>query len=257
MQEFKWHRIKDIPFAFFPYSEFALLLQWEEKIDMAINEEVIALQEHLSDSQEILEMVPAYASLLILYKNRISDFDKLIEEISQKYQGMIKKSQQNHATTLHHIPVCYDLIFSEDLDLLMKLKQLNLEEVIKLHTQPTYHVYMMGFLPGFMYMGGLNPKLEMERKTTPRQRVEKGAVGIAGLQAGIYPMECPGGWNIIGRTPLSLFFPEKDPPVLVQAGDKVNFYEIDKDEYFDIKEKILNNQLDYNKYKEEWHPSKL
>ncbi len=254
MLEFKWHNIKDLPFAVFPYGEFAFLLQWEEKIDMAINEEIIALQEHLAENEHILEMVPAYASLLILYKRRITNIELLIQEIYQEYRGMKKKSQPNQSLTLHRIPVCYDLIFSEDLDLLMKEKQLSLEEVIHIHTQPIYHVYMMGFLPGFMYMGGLDPRLEMERKTTPRQRVEKGAVGIAGLQAGIYPMECPGGWNVIGRTPLPLFFPDKNPPVLVEAGDKVKFYKIDKDEYFKIKEKILNDQLEYEKFKEKWQP---
>ncbi|RLF64854.1 MAG: allophanate hydrolase, partial [Thermoplasmata archaeon] len=108
------------------------------------------------------------------------------------------------------------------------------DDVIEIHSKPTYRVYMLGFTPGFAYMGGLDERIAAPRLETPRKKVPAGSVGIAGKQTGIYPIESPGGWRLIGRTPLKLFDPKKDPPTLLLPGDLVKFVPIDKEEFYRI-----------------------
>jgi inhibitor of KinA len=129
------------------------------------------------------------------------------------------------------IPVCYDLAFGIDLKTLARASKLLVDEVIALHTQQTYHVYMLGFLPGFAYMGIVDDKIAIPRLSTPRKHVPAGSVGIAGNQTGIYPVDSPGGWNIIGRTPVKLFDPESESLTVLQPGDEVSFIPISKSVY--------------------------
>jgi inhibitor of KinA len=129
------------------------------------------------------------------------------------------------------IPVCYEKEFALDIEEIATVKNISINELIEIYTSKIYHVYMMGFLPGFAYMGEVDEKLEMPRKQQPRQTVEAGSVGIAGRQTGIYPLASPGGWQIIGRTPLKLFDAEKKEPTLLKAGDKAKFISISKDEF--------------------------
>jgi len=128
------------------------------------------------------------------------------------------------------IPVCYEGEYGPDLEWVAREKNLPRDKVIRLHSFCTYHVYMVGFLPGFPYMGKTDPRLEVSRKPQP-VAVVAGGVGIAGIQTGIYPLNSPGGWQIIGRTPSKLFNPEFDPPVRLQAGDQVQFYPISREEF--------------------------
>jgi inhibitor of KinA len=132
------------------------------------------------------------------------------------------------------IPVCYEGEYAPDLEGVAKEKGLSKEEVIGLHTSVIYRVYMIGFLPGFPYMGRTDPRLEIARKKQPVS-VWAGGVGIAGIQTGIYPLNSPGGWQIIGRTPMPLFNRHEDPPIRVQAGDSVQFYPVSKKEFWDQK----------------------
>jgi inhibitor of KinA len=129
------------------------------------------------------------------------------------------------------IPVCYDSAFGVDLKTLARTSKLLVNEVIALHTQQTYRVYMLGFLPGFPYMGIVDDKIATPRLSTPRKHVPAGSVGIAGNQTGIYPVDSPGGWNIIGRTPVKLFDPESESLALLQPGDEVSFIPISKSAY--------------------------
>lgn len=135
---------------------------------------------------------------------------------------------------LINIPVCYDKEYGPDLDFVALKNDISVEEIIQCHLATTYRVYMLGFLPGFAYMGLINEKIVSPRKQYPAP-VEAGSVGIAGKQTGIYPFKSPGGWQIIARTPLKLFDKEKTNPVLFKAGDNVKFYSITKDEFEDIK----------------------
>ena len=129
------------------------------------------------------------------------------------------------------IPVCYAEKYALDINEISKEKKLPVDEIIRLHTAKKYRVYMIGFLPGFAYMGEVDEQIAIPRKAQPRTKVEAGSVGIAGMQTGIYPLNSPGGWQIIGKTPVKLFNKEKDDPVLLQPGDEIEFYSITKDEF--------------------------
>jgi inhibitor of KinA len=129
------------------------------------------------------------------------------------------------------IPVCYGGAFGPDLEDVARHNGLTPEEVVRIHSGTEYFTYMLGFLPGFPYLGGMSERIATPRKQTPRLRVPAGSVGIAGSQTGIYPLESPGGWQLIGRTPLALFRPEDDPPVLVKPGDRVRFHPISEREF--------------------------
>src|SRR5699024_4926794 len=129
------------------------------------------------------------------------------------------------------IPVLYGGDYGPDLDLVAHRNQLSTEEVIRIHSERDYLVYMIGFAPGFPYVGGMDERIEAPRKENPRQSIPAGSVGIAGKQTGIYPFESPGGWQIIGRTPAQLFLPESNPPTLIQPGDRLRFVPIDEAEY--------------------------
>jgi inhibitor of KinA len=130
------------------------------------------------------------------------------------------------------VPVCYADKFATDIYYLAKQNDLTVEEIIQLHTSRTYRVYMLGFIPGFAYMGVVDDRLVIKRKPVPRT-VVAGSVGIAGKQTGIYPLESPGGWQIIGRTPVKPFDPDREPPVLFEPGDLIKFYSITEDEFAD------------------------
>jgi KipI family sensor histidine kinase inhibitor len=138
------------------------------------------------------------------------------------------------------IPVCYDAQFGIDLDEIVQKTKLSIAEIISLHTAPRYQVFSIGFLPGFLYLGGLDSRLHMDRKSTPRLKVEKGAVGIGGIQTGIYPKSSPGGWQILGNSPLNFFDVFDEDPCFAKAGDYVKFVSVSLPEYHDIKEAVAN-----------------
>jgi len=136
------------------------------------------------------------------------------------------------------IPVCYDELLAPDLALLAKEKKITLKKIIQKHSNKTYRVHMIGFLPGFAYMGKVDKSISMPRKSKPAVLVKAGSVGIAGEQTGIYPMDSPGGWHVIGRTPLQLFNARKEEPVLLKAGDEVRFIPITLKEFHQLKSKV-------------------
>ena len=187
----------------------------------------------------IIEMVPAYSSITVHYdvplirqKTQTTAFEWLcatIEDLISAHQVAPDKEQRHIM-----VPVCYEKEFAPDLEFIAQRNNISIAEFIQLHTSCKYRVYMLGFLPGFAYMGMVNEKISCERKLQPAN-VEAGSVGIAGRQTGIYPLRSPGGWQIIGRTPLTLFDENKAEPVLFQAGDTVEFYSISKDEFENIK----------------------
>ncbi len=194
-----------------------------------------------------VEVINTYCSLLITY---LFDIENVYGEFSA-LKDVLKSTKiiKNRNITLFHIPVCYDLKFGIDLDLISTQKKLSLSEIISLHTTPIYTVYFIGFLPGFLYLGGLDKRLHISRKDEPRLKVEKGAVGIGENQTGIYPKESPGGWQIIGNSPVPLFDKNNDPPCEISAGDKVKFYPVTKEEYVEILEAIKSQKFQFKKEK--------
>ncbi len=174
-------------------------------------------------------MVPAYNSLTLIHREKPIDFDSFKGKLSKWYAE--DKKEVYREKLLWRLPVCYDLEFGLDLEEVSKYSDRSLEEIIKLHTENQYMVYGIGFLPGFTYLGGIPEALEIPRKSKPRAKVLKGAVGLAGKQTGIYPRDSPGGWNIIGNCPVPMFDPKKSAPCFVSVGDKMQFYPIERAEY--------------------------
>jgi len=169
----------------------------------------------------VREAIPTYRSVLVYYDPDEILFHELVAQMRQietHLQTAILPEPR-----IVEIPVAYGGEYGPDLEFVAEHAHLTPEEVIVLHTGRDYLVYMLGFTPGFCYLGGLADQLETPRLPEPRTRIPAGSVGIAGKQTGVYPIESPGGWRLIGRTPLRLFDPERDPPVLIQAGDYVRF----------------------------------
>ena len=221
------------------YGDQAILLNFEQKIDPAINAAVIALKNaiEVADIAGITFMIPAYCSLTVGYNPAIIEYEILVKVIEQIIANQLDNSTDNptqKAARQLKIPVCYELPYALDLLELSKAKGLSVDKIIELHTSQTYKVYMLGFMPGFTFMGKIVPALACKRKLNPRLQVPASSVGIAGFQTGIYPTTSPGGWQILGRTPLKIFNPQKENPFLFQAGDEVTFYSITKETFLSI-----------------------
>ena len=226
-------------YRIFSLGDSALTIDFGNVIDETINKRILALFKQLQQHPlpGMIEVVPAYSSLSIFYdvvalRKNVSHHNT----VNEWMQREADKFMQQHieidpgSSTIMNIPVCYDEEFGTDLQQIAKEKKLSKEEIIRFHCSKQYRVFMLGFLPGFPYMGEVDEKIAMPRKSQPRQ-VAAGSVAIAGGQTGIYPLASPGGWSVIGRTPLKLFDPEKEKPSLLNAGDTVEFYSISKEDF--------------------------
>src|SRR4030042_1986875 len=208
-----------------------LLLEFGDEISHEINEKVrrMALAIQNEAMEGIVETVPTYRSLLVVYNPVILP----VEDLKKRLNRIEKELQQAPLpeSKLTHIPVVYGGMYGPDLEEVAKYHQVSPDEVIQLHCSKPYLIFMIGFMPGFPYMGELPQALAIPRLKTPRLSVPKGSVAIAQRQTGIYSMESPGGWQILGRTPVELFNPEQDPPALLHMGDFVQFYAISEKEF--------------------------
>ena len=223
-------------YTIFPLGDSALTIDFGNRIDEALNEKVLQLFNRLQNfSPFFIDIIPAYSSLTIYYDvlHFHSSECSAFEAVKALLQPVLKEDAtiEMGDGRIVRIPVCYGIPFAPDLETLAQQKQLTTEEVIQLHTANVYRVYMIGFLPGFAYMGKVDSRIATPRKSQPRTTIPAGAVGIAGEQTGIYPLASPGGWNIIGQTPLKLFDANMEAPVFFQPGDKVHFYSITEDEF--------------------------
>ncbi|HEX6191312.1 MAG TPA: 5-oxoprolinase subunit PxpB [Chitinophagaceae bacterium] len=227
------------PYRIFPLGDAALTIDFGNIIDEGINITVLELFDQLKANPlpGQLEAVPAYSSLTIYYNT--TELFKMIPPGTGVFEWMSQQARQfldkptppsTREQRTMTVPVCYDEYFAPDISQVAAKNNISVEEVIRLHTGKQFRVYMLGFLPGFSYMGELDEKMSMPRKEQPRM-VSAGSVGIAGRQTGIYPQASPGGWQIIGRTPMKLFDPQQHEPVVLHAGDIVQFIPISKDEF--------------------------
>jgi inhibitor of KinA len=230
-------------FTLSPLGDNALLISFGNNIDEACNQRVLQLYHRLKDAFPfILDLVPAYSSLAVYYdvlylrQNGTSAYEKIKTFLLPLLHQ--PQSEISNKESVIFIPVCYSTSFAPDLEMLAAQKNISVNEVIRLHTAGTYRVYTIGFLPGFPYMGKVDERIAMPRRTSPRTAVPAGSVGIAGEQTGIYPITSPGGWNIIGQTPLKLFDASRKDPVLLQPGDKVRFYAITQNEFENYQDRI-------------------
>ena len=221
---------------FFPMGDQALVVEFGERVDTALSAQIAAVAQRLREAKPagVLDIVPAYTTLALHYDPAevgagTSPYEAVCEIIAAwlKTQSV----EPSAAGRLVEIPVCYGGAFGEDLEPLARSRGLSIDEAIAIHCASIYHVHMLGFVPGFAYLGGLDSRLATPRRDTPRARVPAGSVGIAGEQTGIYPLDTPGGWQIIGRTPLPLFKPAASPPSLLNAGDTVRFLPISERDF--------------------------
>lgn len=208
-----------------------LVVEFGEGIDPEVNAKVRAMAKALEQNRPdgVKEMIPTYRSLLFIYDPVVTNPDLLCNLI-QLVENTLEKIEIQPWKVVE-IPVCYAKKFGPDMENVQKTHGLTMEQVIHLHSKPEYLIYMVGFTPGFAFLGGLDEKLYTPRLATPRMHVPEGSVGIANNQTGMYPIASPGGWQLIGRTPLKLFAPDRANPFLYKAGDKIKFKPISEPEY--------------------------
>lgn len=233
------------PVSIQPLGDSAVILSWpecpEELIGLVVHQttsrllELSGCDDDRSLSRPIFTgIVPAFASVTVHYSPLLLTWAELVTQLQSALQQSNAKSHD--ATRVVEIPVCYAEAFAEDLCHVAVVHKLSVEDVIQLHSNAIYTVRMIGFSPGFPYLAGLPDALHTPRLTTPRLKVPAGSVAIGGRQTGIYSLETPGGWNIIGRTPVAMFRPDQHPPCLLNAGDQVRFVAISADSFHEQQE---------------------
>ena len=209
----------------------AVSVEFGQEISLEINHKVMALKMVLEREpiRGIVELIPTYCSLLIQYDPMELRYGQLREKLYTLVNQLDKVEMPPKQVV--EIPVAYGGEYGPDLGEVARAHNISEEEVIKLHSEPEYPIYMLGFVAGFPYLGGMNKAIATPRKKSPRLKIEAGSVGIAGEQTGIYSVESPGGWQIIGRTPLKLYDVNRNEPVLLKAGQYIKFKPITKEEF--------------------------
>ena len=217
-----------------------LLVEYGNAIDPAVNQKVrsmaIVVQNNMPGG--VIEIIPTYRSILIYYDPLITNPSMLKETLTDLESGL--SEIKIPPPKVVEIPVCYGGDYGPDIEHVAQSHNLTLQEVIDLHSEPEYLIYMVGFTPGFPFLGGLPEVLHTPRLKTPRTLVPKGSVGIANGQTGVYPIASPGGWQLIGKTPISLFSPERSTPILYQAGDRIRFKPISPSDYQRLSDMEVN-----------------
>jgi inhibitor of KinA len=227
-------------YSIFPIGDSAVTIELGNYISQALNQKVLSMQQWLQRHpfEGLQDIIVAYSSLSVIYnaavvKSKYNPETGIFPFIRQILADAYEKSlvTETEHSALVHMPVCYDPEFGLDLEFVAAEKQVNPEEIIHLHTSRIYRVFMIGFLPGFPYMASVDEKLIVPRKDSPRALVPAGSVGLADHQTGIYPLDSPGGWQIIGRCPYRLFDKANGNFLRLNAGDSVQFFSITREEF--------------------------
>ena len=221
---------------FLPCGDQAVTVEWGSTIDEHINRQVHAFARKVEalSHPAITEVVPTYRSATVHYRPEVLSYEELKQLLLSLTQGGPEEAEE---LPVVEIPVCYGGEYGPDLLEVAQHCSLTPEEVIARHTAPTYRIYMLGFTPGFPYLGGMDPSIAAPRRKEPRIHIPAGSVGIAGEQTGVYPIVSPGGWQLIGRTPLRLFDPQREQPILLSAGAGIRFVPIDEETFRKMEEK--------------------
>lgn len=216
----------------------SILIEFGKEISPEINRKISATVQMMKEQhiEGVVDVIPAFCSLLINYDPRVISYGEISERMQALLKLEIRAGEQKKR--IFEIPVCYGGEYGPDIANIAEHAGLSEEEVIKLHSSRDYLIYMLGFLPGFCYLGGLDERLHTPRLANPRIKINAGSVGIGGSQTGIYPLDSPGGWQLMGMTPVKTYDPEREVPILVEAGDYIRFVPIDEEEYKRIKELV-------------------
>jgi inhibitor of KinA len=233
----------DSIYHIYPCGDHAVTIELGDTVNIEINQKIIFLFRYLKELNiyGVRDVIPAYHTLTLVYDlallKKQHPKDSVYEVMKAQLQKAfdVMKEAPAATTKLVEIPVCYDPLLAPDIVSLAAEHNLSVEEVVKLHTEKTYRVYMTGFLPGFAYMGTVDDKINTPRKQQPRTLVPAGSVGIAGEQTGIYPFDSPGGWQLIGQTPVIMFDAMREEPCYLRAGDEVRFYAVTFTEFTKLK----------------------
>lgn len=212
-----------------PAGDCAVVVEFEERIDPKINAEVIALAHSIQTAgfRGVRDVVPTFRSVAVYFDPLTVDYDALMAHLEASHRSSVVPE----STSVVRVPVCYGRELGPDLADVAAFAGVSEADVITLHSAVTYRVFMLGFVAGFAYLGSVDPRIAMPRHSTPRVRVPPESVGIGGTQTGIYPLATPGGWRLIGRTPLKPFDLRRAEPFLMRAGDSVQFYPITRTEF--------------------------
>lgn len=234
--------MEELNFDIVQVSENCALIEFGNKISEDINKKIRIFCEYLDMKSfyGIIEYIPYFSSVSLIYDPLKIKGKESFHFVKKKLENILLNIDFSHdyKENVVEIPVYYGGECGPDIEHVAKVNNITVDDVIKIHSDKRYLVYMIGFAPGFPYLGGLSEKLCTPRRSTPRLVIPQGSVGIAGMQTGVYPIETPGGWQIIGQTPIKLFDINRENKTLLKCGDIAKFYPISYDEYLKIKEKI-------------------
>lgn len=226
-------------------------VEFGNEISPDINKKIRAFKVALekSDIEGIVETVPTYRSLLVQYKPELIRF----KELTEKFEGLMGSLDNIEIPppTVIEIPVFYGGEMGPDIENVAEHNKKTVDEVIKIHTSEDYLIYMLGFIAGFPYLGGMSKEIATPRLKSPRVKIDGGSVGIAGEQTGVYPVDSPGGWQLIGRTPLKLYDADREKPILLEAGQYIRFKSVSEEEYTAIEKQVADNTYQYVTYDKE------
>jgi KipI family sensor histidine kinase inhibitor len=237
---------------YLPAGDEAIVIEFGKTIDEEINNRVISMATSIRNKRikGVREILPTYRSLMVFYNPKKISYIKLVSTV--KTLKFMENNDEEEAKKTLIVPCCYDGSFGPDLEDMSRELGLTREEIVKIHSGMEYKIYMMGFLPGFVYLGGLDKRINIPRLQTPRTRIPARSVGIGGAQTGVYPVDSPGGWRLIGSTPLDFYDIKRDKPILCEAGEYIKFKPISRSEYDDIRREIESGN-----YKPEYENKKI
>lgn len=229
-------------YSFLQNGDSAVTVQFKNEISREVNAYVISLCAEIEQAgiKGVTEYIPTFCSVSVLYDCTEISAKKLKNTLAKILKNI--KVASSRKARLFEIPVCYDNYFALDMGNVCEHSHLTRQEVIERHSGRDYLIYMLGFLPGFAYLGGMDESLATPRLDSPRSEIFEGAVGIGGEQTGIYPVASPGGWQLIGKTPLKVYDKERENPILYSAGDYIRFVPVDLDEFNRIEQQVQSGE---------------